>query len=90
MKPSAPVSSSLTNRPARVTPATAAEGGADAVGEEMGDQPVDGFALGRHGAALGGGDAGRDLGERFRRRVGQPAVAEPRARISARWTIRSA
>ena len=33
------------------------EGRADAVGEEMRDQPVDGLALGLHGAALGGRDA---------------------------------
>src|SRR5262249_29704629 len=37
------------------------EGGADAIGEEMRDQPVGGLALGHHSAALGGGDARGDL-----------------------------
>ncbi len=41
----------------------ALEGGADAVGEEMRDQPVVGLALGHHGAALGGGDLRGDLGQ---------------------------
>ena len=39
----------------------AVEGFADALGEIGGDQPVDGVALGRHGAAFGGGDQGGDL-----------------------------
>ena len=43
----------------------------------MGDQAVDRFALGLHGAAFGRGDLRGDLGERFRRlAVGQGAVAE--------------
>src|SRR6202022_40211 len=39
----------------------ALKGCADAVGEKMRDQPVGGFALGLHGAALGDGNLGRDL-----------------------------
>ena len=42
----------------------ALEGGADAVGEKMRDQPVVGLALGLHGAALGGGNLRGDLGQR--------------------------
>ena len=42
----------------------ALESGADAVGEEMRDQPVIGLALGHHGAALGGGNLRADLGQR--------------------------
>ena len=41
----------------------AIEGRTDAVGQEMGDQPVSGFALGFHGPAFGGGDVGGDLGK---------------------------
>ena len=50
----------------------AAESGADAVGHEMRHQPVDGLALGGHGAAFGGRDARRGFGERLGRGVGQP------------------
>ena len=70
----------------------ALEGRADAVGEEMRDQPVDGLALGRHGAALGRGDLRGDFGQRCH--VGVVAADRPSpslsARISARCTIRSA
>src|SRR5215470_7659085 len=55
----------------------ALEGRADAVGEEMREQAVEGLALGFHGAALGGRDLRADLAERgdvLRRR--QSAVAE--------------
>src|SRR5262245_64191023 len=53
------------------------EGCADAVGEEMREQAVEGFALGLHGAALGGRDLRADLAQR--RRVlllRQRAIAE--------------
>src|SRR5262249_56980335 len=54
------------------------EGCADTVGEEMGDQAVEGPAFGLHGAALGGRDLRADLAERggilFLR---QCAVTEP-------------
>ena len=64
MKPSAPVSSSLTNRPARVAPEMwPVKVAPIAVGEEMRDQAIDGLALGRHGAPLGGRDARRDLAQ---------------------------
>ncbi len=53
------------------------ETGADAVGEEMRDQPVFGLALGQHGAPLGGGNLGADLGQhRHVERVGQAVRAE--------------
>ena len=55
----------------------ALEGRADAVGEEMGEQAVEGLAFGFHGAALGRRDLCADLAERgdvLRRR--QSAVAE--------------
>ena len=42
----------------------ALEDRADAVGEEMRDQPVDRLALGLHGAPLGGRDARRDFVQR--------------------------
>ena len=40
---------------------TAVEGGADAVGEPMGDKPVDGVALGDHRPAFGGRDLRGEL-----------------------------
>src|SRR6266404_3869980 len=50
-------------------PADAArESRADAVGEEMRDQPVVGFALGLHGAPFRRRDARRDLAERLDRK----------------------
>ena len=52
----------------------AVEGGADAVGEEMGDQPVVGLALGQHGAALGGGNLRGDLAEHLAVGVVRQAV----------------
>src|SRR5262249_59622345 len=56
----------------------ALEGRADAVGEETGEQAVEGLAFRFHGAALGGRDLRADLAERgdvlFLR---QSAVAEP-------------
>src|SRR5262249_30049014 len=39
-------------------------GWADAIGEEMGEQAVEGLAFGLHGAALGGRDLCADLAER--------------------------
>ena len=64
---------------------------ADAVGEEGGDQPVGGLALGRHGAALGIGDRLRDVLEPAAlRRRRMPPAPSPSARISERCTIRSA
>src|ERR1700692_2659358 len=42
----------------------AVEGRADPVGQKVRDQPVGGLALRLHGAALGGGNAGGDLGQR--------------------------
>ena len=51
----------------------AVEGGADPVGEEVRDQPVGGLALGLHGAALGGGNAGGD----FRQRTDVGALRQP-------------
>ena len=54
---------------------------ADAIGEEMREQPVEGLALRLHGAALGGRDLRADLAQRrgvlLRR---QRAVAEPQVR----------
>src|ERR1700751_4719333 len=35
----------------------------DAVGQEMGDQPVSSFALGFHGPSFSGGDVSGDLGK---------------------------
>jgi hypothetical protein len=47
------------------------------LGEIGGDQPVDGVALGRHGAALGGGDQRRDFLEtRFLVRVSPPSPSQ--------------
>ena len=67
------------------------EGRADAVGKVMGDEPVDGLAFRRHGAALGGRDARPDLGKLGQwRRAGIPSGPSLSARISARCTIRSA
>ena len=43
----------------------AVEGGADAVGEKMRDQPVVGFAFRQHGAALGRGNLRGDFGQRL-------------------------
>ena len=55
----------------------AVEGGADAVGEKMRDQPVVGFALGQHGAALGRGNLRGDFGQRLGvGGLGQAAVAQ--------------
>ncbi len=55
----------------------AVEGGADAVGEEMRDQPVVGLALGHHGAPLGGGNFRGNLGKPLViGGLGQGAVAE--------------
>ena len=69
----------------------AVEGGADAVGEEMRDQPVVGFALGQHGAPLGGGDLRRDLGKLLAvGGLGQAAGPSLSARIRPRCTMRSA
>ena len=77
MKPSAPVSASLTNRPERVTPLMRPVKVAPiAISEKMRDQAVDGFALGRHGAALGRGNLRRDFAER-------PAVASGRQAVVA-------
>ena len=93
MKPSAPVSSSLTNRPARVTPEMRpSKRRADAVGEVMRDQPVVGLALGLHGAALGRRNLRGDLGQRRGvLALGQAVGAEVSARGSRpRCTIRSA
>ena len=39
------------------------EGGADAVGEEVRDQPILGLALGQHGAPFGGGNLGTDFAQ---------------------------
>ncbi len=66
------------NRPARVTPLMRpSKLRADPVGEEVRDQAVRGFALGLHRAALGGGNASRDLVQRLhRRRSRQAVVAE--------------
>ena len=85
-KPSAPVSSSCTNRPERVTPVMRpVELRADPVGQVVGDQPVDRLALGRHGAALGGRDLRRDLRQlRDRSSSGRPSVARASARGSGR------
>jgi hypothetical protein len=53
------------------------EGGADAIGEEMRDQPVGGFALGFHGAPLGGRNVGGDFSKRARLgRFGQSIRSE--------------
>src|SRR5262249_15189757 len=53
------------------------EGCADAVGEEMREQAVEGFALGFHGAALGGRDLRADLAHRRRALLlRQRAIAE--------------
>ena len=49
---------------------------ADAVGEPVGDEAVDGVALGRHRPPLGGGDLRGDFGELVLGAVGQPAFAE--------------
>src|SRR6516225_3694284 len=38
----------------------------DAIGQEVSDQPIGGFALGLHGAAFGGGNVGRDFGKAAR------------------------
>ena len=77
-KPSAPVSSQLHEQAGAVHAGDAAvEGGADAVGEEMRDQPVVGLALGQHGAALGGGNLRGDFGQRLDvGGLGQAVVAE--------------
>ena len=77
MKPSAPVSSSLTNsRPGH--PGNAAlEGGADPIGEEVREQAVEGLALRLHGAPLGDRDGGGDLAQRLRiHALGERAVAK--------------
>src|SRR5437016_1744903 len=42
----------------------ALEGCADAIGEEVGEQAIEGLAFGFHGAALGGRDLRADLAER--------------------------
>src|SRR6516165_4279299 len=56
----------------------ALEGRADAVGEEMGEQAVEGLAFGFHGAALGSRDLRADLAERGDvLLLRQAAVAEP-------------
>src|SRR5262249_59768760 len=56
----------------------ALEGCADAVREEMGEQAIEGLALGFHGAALGGRDLCADLAERSGvLLLQQSAVAEP-------------
>src|SRR5579863_8869590 len=53
------------------------KGGADAVGQEMCDQAIRGLTFGLHGAALGGGNVGGDLGEGGDvRAVGQTVTAE--------------
>ncbi len=53
-KPSAPVSLQFHEQAGAVHAGDAAvEGRADAVGEEMRDQPVVGLAFGQHGAPLG-------------------------------------
>ena len=77
-KPSAPVLVELDEQAGAGDAGDAAlEGGADAVGEEMRDQPVVGLALGHHGAALGGGNLRRDLGQLLAvGALGQRAVAE--------------
>ena len=76
-KPSAPVSSSLTNRPGAGRAGNVPlERCADPVGEEMGEQPIECFALRLHGAPLGGGDLRADFGER--RDVSMPAAARRR------------
>ena len=55
----------LDEKPGADDPADMAlEGRTDAVGEEMGDQPVGGLPLRRHGATLGCGNARRDLAQR--------------------------
>ena len=65
------------NRPALVTPEMRPrENGADAVGEPAGDQPVDGFTLGLHGAPLGGRDILGNAWQRLLDAVGQAALAE--------------
>src|SRR5258708_7295418 len=53
----------------------ALEGRADAVGEEMGEQAVEGLAFRFHGAALGGRGLGADLAERGGRLLPRPARA---------------
>ena len=64
MRPSAPVSSSVTKRPKRVTPEMApGKTGADPVGEEGRDIAVRGVALGGDRAPLGAGDMLAHLGE---------------------------
>jgi len=50
------------------------ENRADAVGQEMRDQPIGGFALGLHGPAFGGRNVCRDLGEAARIRSIRQAV----------------
>src|SRR5215467_14273085 len=56
----------------------ALEGRADAVGEEMGEQAVEGLAFRFHGAALGRRDLCADLAERGNvLLLRQSAVAEP-------------
>src|SRR5262249_60303066 len=56
----------------------ALEGCADAIGEEMGEQAIEGLALGFHGAALSGRDLRADLAERSGVLLLQPsAVAQP-------------
>ena len=92
-KPSAPVSSSFDEQAGAGDAGNAAvEGRADAVGEEMRDQPVGGLALGLHGAPLGGGDLRGDFGQL--RSVGmlsaRPSAPSLSARIRPRCTIRSA
>ena len=60
------------------------KGRADAVGEEMRDQPVVGLALGLHGAPLGRRNARRDLGERLEVHVAGQAVGAKALRADQR------
>ena len=92
-KPSAPNCGSETNSPDLVTAGDApVELFADAFGQMVGDQPVDGVALGGHGAALEGRDFGGDIVAAGPAScpADQAAFAEPERADQARWTIRSA
>ena len=62
----------------------AVENRADAVGQEMGDQPIGGFTFGFHGPAFGSGDVRRNLGKPARIGVVRQAVGPELERADQR------
>ncbi len=63
---------------------------ADAVGKERRQVAVGRVALRRHGAAFEVRDFLADVAQGVQLFIRQPVAAEPKARISARWIIKSA